>query len=129
MLCLLLSYLIDSGIVVVSWFLRCACSAHRFVLTLKSLPVGNWKPGEIPTKELLTLISSFLDVLEEILAEDDAHQDGQEDSDEEMMESDEAEMNFVHYNKCISGEQFMSFFNEDHLLADYHCLSFAFIPF
>jgi len=58
MLGLLLSYLIDSGIVVVSWFLRCACSAHRFVLTLKSLPVGNWKPGEIPTKELLTLISS-----------------------------------------------------------------------
>ena len=54
----MLSYLIDSGIVVVSWFLRSACSAHRFVLTLTSLPVGNWIPREFPTKELLTLISS-----------------------------------------------------------------------
>ena len=28
------------------------------ILILTSLPVGNWRPGEIPTKELLTLISS-----------------------------------------------------------------------
>lgn len=54
----MLSYLIDSGIVVVSWFLRSACSAQRFVLTLTSLPVGNWIPWEFPTKKLLTLISS-----------------------------------------------------------------------
>ena len=33
------------------------CSVHKFLLTLSSLPVGNWRPGEIPTKELLTLIS------------------------------------------------------------------------
>ena len=62
---------------------------------------------------LYRIASPFLDVLEEILAEDDAHQDGQEDSDEEMMESDEAEMNFVHYNKCISGEQFTETDEED----------------
>ena len=62
---------------------------------------------------LYRIASPFLDVLEEIIAEDDAHQDGQEDSDEEMMESDEAEMNFVHYNKCISGEQFTETDEED----------------
>ena len=62
---------------------------------------------------LYSIASPFLDVLEEILAEDDAHQDGQEDSDEEMMDSDEAEMNFVHYNKCISGEQFTETDEED----------------
>ena len=28
------------------------------ILILTSLPVGNWRPGKIPTKELLTLISS-----------------------------------------------------------------------
>jgi len=28
------------------------------ILILNSFPVGNWRPGEIPTKELLTLISS-----------------------------------------------------------------------
>ena len=61
--------------------------------------------------ELPHLFSTFW--REEILAEDDAHQDGQEDSDEEMMDSDEAEMNFVHYNKCISGEQFTETDEED----------------
>ena len=30
------------------------------ILILTSLPVGNWRPGEIPTKELLTLISSWI---------------------------------------------------------------------
>ena len=54
----MLSYLIDSRIVVVFWFLRSACSAQRFVLTLTPLPVGNWILWEFHTKKLLTLISS-----------------------------------------------------------------------
>ena len=29
-----------------------------FFLTFKSCSVGNWRPGQIPTKELLTLVSS-----------------------------------------------------------------------
>ena len=35
-----------------------ACLLYIHILILTSLPVGNWRPGEIPTKELLTLISS-----------------------------------------------------------------------
>lgn len=59
------------------------------------------------------IASPFLDVLEEILEEDDAHQDRQEDRDEEMTESDEEEINFVNYNKCISGKQFTETDEED----------------
>ena len=34
------------------------CQLVVLFLTLNSLAVGNWRPGDIPTKELLTLISS-----------------------------------------------------------------------
>ena len=52
-------------------------------------------------------------MLEEILGEDDTHEDGQEDSNEEMMGSYEEEMNNLNYNKCISGEQFTETDEED----------------
>jgi len=63
---------------------------------------------------LYRIASPFLDVLEEILAEEDyAPEDGQEDSNEEMMESDEEDMNYVNYNKCISGELISETDDED----------------
>ena len=36
----------------------CVHQVYIHILILTSMPLGNWKPGEIPTKELLTLISS-----------------------------------------------------------------------
>ena len=59
------------------------------------------------------IASPFLDVLEEILEEDDTHQDGQEDDTEEMMESDEEEINYRNYRKCISGEHVTETDEED----------------
>ncbi|KAM7441927.1 hypothetical protein ABFA07_009044 [Porites harrisoni] len=149
--------------------------------------LGNWKPGEIPTKELLTLISSriemqkksgviseagnpqvpsllleeeqsfseeedrvkyryfprcwrcgqhcqfcikrkkffpkfgnftmeyaspFLDVLEDIL-KDDPDQDDQEEEEEEVMESQEEEIHYENYKKCISREDMSETEEED----------------
>lgn len=40
----------------------CVHQVYIHILILTSMPLGNWKPGEIPTKELLTLISSRIEM-------------------------------------------------------------------
>lgn len=59
------------------------------------------------------IASPFLNVLDEILEEDDTHQDGQEDNNEEMMESDEEQINYSNYRKYISRENFTDTNEED----------------